>query len=142
MDADFSHDPDDLERLRSACERSPIVIGSRYIPGGRVEGWAKHRELLSRAANVYARVFTRVPVHDLTGGFKCFRAEALRALPLGEIRSEGYAFQIETTTRLFRAGFPPVEVPIVFRERRFGTSKISRNVVFEAIGVVLRLAFK
>ncbi len=141
MDADFSHDPNDLERLLAETETADLVLGSRYIPEGGVKGWAKRREFLSRGANLYARLFTRVPAHDLTGGFKCYRREALESLDFSKIGSLGYAFQIETTTNVFRKGFRIREIPIVFHERTCGVSKLSGHVVWEAIWVVLRLGW-
>jgi dolichol-phosphate mannosyltransferase len=143
MDADFSHDPGDLPRLLERLTDADLVLGSRYIPGGGTEGWPWKRELLSRIANLYARLLLWVPVHDLTGGFKCFRRETLRAADLPHLASDGYTFQIETTARLLRKGYRVAEVPILFRERARGTSKISSwRVIFQTIWLVLRLRFR
>jgi len=139
MDADFSHNPKDLERLLEKAKDADLVLGTRYIPEGRTEGWPLRRLLLSRAANLYARIVTGLPPHDLTGGFKCYRREALASLDLSSIRSEGYAFQIETTAHVARKGLSVRELPIVFRERSRGASKISRRIVWEAVWLVLRL---
>jgi dolichol-phosphate mannosyltransferase len=139
MDADFSHKPEDLPRLLEAAEGAGLAVGTRYMPGGGCEGWSRLRLILSRTANLYARIVTGIPLRDLTGGFKCYRREALAALRLPDIRSEGYAFQIETTAHVVRAGFKAAEVPIVFQERLHGKSKLSRGIVWEAIWTVLRL---
>jgi dolichol-phosphate mannosyltransferase len=139
MDADFSHNPSDLPRLLESAKGCDLALGSRYIPGGGVSGWAKKRETLSRLANIYARIVTRVPAHDLTGGFKCYRRETLLAIDLGRIHSEGYAFQIETTFRVHRMKLRISEVPIIFKEREWGVSKISRAVVWEALWLVAKL---
>lgn len=139
MDADFSHDPADLLRLLGVTSGAGLAVGTRYMPGGGSQGWSWFRRFLSRSANLYARLVTRVPLRDLTGGFKCYRRETLAALPLGEIRSEGYAFQIETTVKAVRAGFRAVEVPILFRERLHGKSKLSRRIIWEALWTVLRI---
>jgi len=134
MDADLSHDPADLPRLL-ACARAgaDVAIGSRYVPGGGVDGWPRHRALLSRAGCAYARVTLGCPVRDLTGGFKCFRAGALRAIELDAIAVGGFAFQVETTYRALRAGLVVEEVPIVFHERRAGRSKLSAAIAAEAV---------
>ncbi len=139
MDADFSHDPVYLPRFLEAIEQADLVLGSRYTRGGGTENWALWRRLLSRGGGLYARTVLGVPYRDLTGGYKCFRREVLEALPLDEIRSEGYSFQIEVTFRVHQMGFRIVEVPIIFRERREGESKISKRIVVEAMGVVWRL---
>jgi len=132
MDADFSHDPAYLPRLLEAAERADLVIGSRYVEGGGVREWGALRRAISRGGSAYARMALGVKVRDLTGGFKCFRREVLEAIDLDSIRSRGYAFQIETTYRALRRGFEVVEVPIVFRDRRVGNSKMDRGVVTEA----------
>jgi dolichol-phosphate mannosyltransferase len=139
MDADFSHDPADLPRLLAATEVSGLALGSRYVEGGGTENWGKGRQAISRFGSFYARTILGVPVRDLTGGFKCWRRDTLEALPLGRIRTKGYAFQIETTYRAIRAGFGVAEVPIVFAERRSGGSKMSRGIVFEAMWKVPEL---
>jgi dolichol-phosphate mannosyltransferase len=133
MDADFSHDPVDIPRLIAAAADADLVLGSRYVPGGGIENWGLARRLLSRAGTLYARAILGVPVRDLTGGFKCFRAEALRSLELSGIRAGGYAFQIELTYRVLRAGYRVREVPIVFRERRAGASKMDLSIALEAV---------
>jgi dolichol-phosphate mannosyltransferase len=133
MDADFSHDPADLPRLLEAAENADLVVGSRYVPGGGVTEWGPLRRLISRGGGTYARALLGVPVRDLTGGFKCWRGETLRSIDLDAIDSKGYAFQIEMTYRAIRDGRRVVEVPIVFRDRRVGKSKMSRSIVAEAI---------
>ena len=132
MDADFSHDPDDLPRLLGAAEDADLVLGSRYVDGGGVADWGTVRRLISRGGSAYARTVLGVGVHDLTGGFKVFRREVLERIELTTISSLGYAFQVETTYRALRAGFRVVEVPIVFSERRVGQSKMSGGIVLEA----------
>ena len=134
MDCDFSHDPTDVPRLIAAAEAgADLVLGSRYVQGGSIPDWGLARRLVSAAGNVYARALLRIGVHDLTGGFKCFRRAALETIDLGAIHSKGYAFQVETTYRAVRAGFRVVEVPIVFVDRRHGGSKMSRAIVLEAV---------
>ena len=132
MDADFSHDPDDLPRLLAAAEDADLVLGSRYVAGGGIAEWGPTRRLISRAGSAYARALLGVGVRDLTGGFKVFRRPVLEAIRPETIPALGYAFQIETTFRALRAGFRVVEVPIVFRDRRVGESKMSAAIVLEA----------
>jgi len=132
MDSDFSHDPADLGRLLAAAAEADVVIGSRYVAGGGVENWTPVRKAISRGGSAYARLVLGVPVKDLTGGFKCFRREVLEAIDLESVTSRGYAFQVEMTYRALRGGFRVVEVPIRFRERRAGTSKMNGSIVAEA----------
>jgi dolichol-phosphate mannosyltransferase len=132
MDSDFSHDPVDLPRLIAAVEDADLAIGSRYVEGGRVENWTPVRRGISRGGSAYARLVLGIPVGDLTGGFKCFRRKVLEAIPLDLVSSRGYAFQVEMTYRAAKAGFRIVEVPICFRERRAGASKMSGSIVAEA----------
>ncbi|MGH2973395.1 MAG: polyprenol monophosphomannose synthase [Solirubrobacterales bacterium] len=141
MDADFSHDPAYLPRLLEAAGRADLVLGSRYVPGGGVSDWGALRRTISRGGSTYARRMLGVGVHDLTGGFKCFRREVLEAIDLDAVRSRGYAFQVEMTYRAIELGFTVVEVPIVFRDRRAGASKMSRSIVWEAIWRVPLLRF-
>ena len=133
MDADFSHDTADIPRLVEAARDADLVLGSRYIPGGGVAGWDWHRRLVSRGGCWYARTLLGVPVHDLTGGFKCFRRTVLESLPLDRIHAEGYGFQIEMTYRAVRAGFRVREIPITFHDRRAGTSKMDSRIAAEAV---------
>jgi dolichol-phosphate mannosyltransferase len=142
MDADFSHDPADIPRLIEAAADADLVLGSRYMPGGGVEGWAWHRELLSRGGCLYARALLGVPVRDLTGGFKCFRREVLETLDLSEIHADGYGFQIEMTYKAIRAGFRVREVPITFRDRVAGTSKMHGRIAIEAVWKVPTLRWR
>jgi dolichol-phosphate mannosyltransferase len=141
MDADFSHDPADLARLLAAVRDggADLALGSRYVPGGGVSDWGPVRRLVSRGGSLYAAGVLRLAQRDLTGGFKCFRAEVLRAIDLPSVRSKGYAFQVELTYRAVRAGFRVVEVPIVFRDRRAGKSKMGARIVGEAALLVPRL---
>ena len=141
MDADFSHDPAALPQLLAASRRADLVLGSRYVQGGGTVNWGLGRRLLSRGGSFYARAILGVPIRDLTGGFKCFRSDALRALDLESVRSSGYAFQIELTYRAIRRGFRVVEVPIVFVDRRVGKSKMSRRIVAEALFMVWKIRF-
>jgi dolichol-phosphate mannosyltransferase len=134
MDADLSHDPADLPRLIDAARQgADVVLGSRYIAGGGVEGWPPHRQWISRAGGRYAAIMLGLPLSDLTGGFKCFRASALRRLDPDLVHSRGYAFQIELTYHAARAGLEIVEIPIVFRERELGRSKMSAGIALEAM---------
>ncbi len=141
MDSDFSHDPAYLPRLLEAGERADLTIGSRYVPGGGVGNWSLPRRVISRGGSAYARLVLGVRVRDLTGGFKCFRREVLEAIDLDSIASRGYAFQVEMTYRTIQRGFEVVEVPIVFRERRAGQSKMDRSIVAEAAWRVPLLRF-
>jgi dolichol-phosphate mannosyltransferase len=143
MDCDFSHDPADVPRLIAACEDgADLALGSRYVPGGSIPNWGLVRRAVSAGGNIYARALLSSPVHDLTGGFKCYRRRVLETIDLDAVDSKGYAFQIETTYRAARAGFRVVEVPIAFVEREHGGSKMSRTIVLEAAWKVpaLRLA--
>ncbi len=133
MDCDFSHDPADLPRLIAAAGAADVVLGSRYVPGGGVENWALRRRIQSRGGCLYARLILGVPVQDLTGGFKCWRREALQRLDLDGVDAHGYGFQIEMTYRAIRAGLTVTEVPIVFRERREGQSKMTARITLEAV---------
>jgi dolichol-phosphate mannosyltransferase len=133
MDSDFSHEPAYLPRLLEAAGRADVVIGSRYVPGGGVTDWGPLRRAISRGGSAYAQHVLGVGVRDLTGGFKCFRREVLEAIDLDAVRARGYAFQVEMTYRAIELGFEVVEVPIVFRDRQAGASKMSRSIVLEAI---------
>ena len=139
MDADFSHDPAELPRLLEAAADADIVIGSRYVPGGTLRNWAIHRVMLSAFANWYVRAITRLPIHDCTSGFRCWSRDLLQQLPFGSIRSEGYAFQVETAWEGYRAGGRIREVPITFVERRQGSSKMSTRVIAESVLLPWRL---
>ncbi len=141
MDADFSHDPAYLPRLLETAGRADLAIGSRYVPGGGVGDWGALRRAISRGGSAYARLALGVEVRDLTGGFKCFRREVLEAIDLDAVRSRGYAFQVELTYRAIQHGFSVAEVPIVFRDRRAGSSKMDRSIVLEAIWRVPLLRF-
>ena len=138
MDADLSHDPSDLPRLIEASRTADLVIGSRYIDGGAVEGWSRGRHLLSRTANAYSRVLLGFPIRDSTSGFRCYRREVLESPDLDTASSEGYAFQIEMAFQAWRKGFRVQEIPIVFRERNTGKSKMSGDIVREGIIWVTR----
>lgn len=133
MDADLSHDPDDLPRLIAASAEADLVIGSRYTKGGGVEGWSLPRHLLSQSANLYSMILLGFPIRDSTSGFRCYRREVLEVLDLEAVSSEGYSFQIEMAYSSWRRGFRVTEVPIVFRERSSGKSKMSRDIVIEGI---------
>ena len=131
MDCDFSHDPADVPRLISAADDADLVLGSRYVPGGGTSNWGLLRRFISRGGSLYAQLILGLHVRDLTGGFKCYRRAVLEALPLDEIHSKGYAFQIETTYRAHRKGFRVREIPITFVDRVEGGSKMSRAIVAE-----------
>jgi dolichol-phosphate mannosyltransferase len=142
MDADFSHDPADVPRLIHWAREGDVVLGSRYVDGGTIANWGRLRRLVSAGGSLYARRMLGVRVHDLTGGFKCFRRGVLEALDLDAITSRGYAFQIETTYRALRAGFRVIEIPITFIDREHGGSKMSRGIVLEAIWKVPALRLR
>jgi dolichol-phosphate mannosyltransferase len=133
MDCDFSHDPQDVPRLLKAAEDADLVLGSRYVDGGRVENWGALRRFVSAGGSFYARVLLGVGIRDLTGGFKCFRRAVLEAIDLDAVTSTGYAFQIETTYRTLRAGFRVAEIPITFADREAGSSKMSKTIFLEAV---------
>jgi dolichol-phosphate mannosyltransferase len=133
MDCDFSHDPADVPRLIAAAADADLVLGSRYAPGGGTRNWGRLRRIVSRGGCLYAQVLLGMQVRDLTGGFKCFRRAALEAIDLDALSAHGYAFQIETTYRVRRAGLRVAEVPITFVERRAGTSKMTTGIVAEAM---------
>jgi len=139
MDCDFSHDPEAVPALVAAADDADLVIGSRYTDGGAVRDWGRARRLISRGGCRYAQAVLGLGVRDLTGGFKCFRRAVLEALPLDEVSARGYGFQIELTYRAALAGFAVREVPIVFRDRELGRSKMSRRIVMEAAVLVPRL---
>jgi dolichol-phosphate mannosyltransferase len=143
MDCDFSHDPSDVPRLIAAAEGgADLVLGSRYVPGGRIPNWGLVRRFISRGGCVYAQVWLQTRLRDLTGGFKCYRRRVLETIDLDAIESKGYAFQIEGTYRTLRKGFRVVEVPITFVDREEGGSKMSKAIILEAIWKVpaLRVA--
>ena len=142
MDADFSHDPADLPRLIAKADAADLVLGSRYVPGGGVENWGALRRMLSRGGSWYARVLLGVPVRDLTGGFKCFNRRVLDGIDLDDVRADGYGFQIELTYRAIQAGFTVAEVPILFRERREGDSKMTPRIALEAVWKVPALRLR
>ncbi|MBV9310537.1 MAG: polyprenol monophosphomannose synthase [Solirubrobacterales bacterium] len=139
MDADFSHDPKYLRDLLAAAENADLVLGSRYVTGGGVRDWGFVRRFVSRGGCLYARKILDVDIHDLTGGFKCIRREVLETIDLTSVRAEGYVFQIEVTYRALLAGFAVREIPIVFRDRTAGTSKMSARIALEAMWLVPRL---
>lgn len=142
MDADFSHDPQYLPVLLEAAEtRYDVVLGSRYIAGGRTTDWGLLRKVISRGGNLYARLILGLPIMDATGGFRCYHRRVLEAINLDAIQSNGYAFQIELVYRANQAGFRIGEIPIVFPDRRVGRSKMSRRIVAEALLTVLKLRF-
>lgn len=138
MDSDFSHDPADLARLLVAVRDggSDVALGSRYVAGGGIEDWTASRRVISRGGSLYARMILSLPLNDLTGGFKCFRAEVLKAIDLPSVTARGYAFQIELTYRASKQGFRITEVPIIFRDRVAGTSKMSWQITAEAAWLV------
>jgi dolichol-phosphate mannosyltransferase len=134
MDCDFSHDPADVPRLIAACDAgADLVLGSRYVAGGGTENWGRGRRAVSAGGSLYARSLLSLPIRDLTGGFKCFRREVLETIDLAAVEAKGYAFQIELTYRTIRAGFRVVEVPILFRDRTEGKSKMSHGIFLEAV---------
>jgi dolichol-phosphate mannosyltransferase len=144
MDADLSHDPDDLPRLIETVRdrEADLAIGSRYVGGVRVIDWPLPRLVLSYAAGIYTRTITRMPINDVTAGFKCFHRRVLEALPLDHVNSDGYAFQVEMHYRTWRAGFDIKEVPVIFTERTEGQSKMSKDIVREAAFKVWELRLR
>jgi dolichol-phosphate mannosyltransferase len=142
MDADFSHDPADLPRLIAAAAGADLVLGSRYVRGGGVADWGLTRRMLSRGGSWYARHVLRVPVRDLTGGFKCFNRRVLETIKLDSVHADGYGFQIELTYCAIKAGFTVEEVPITFRDRQMGTSKMSPRIALEAVWKVPALKLR
>ncbi|MCA2005283.1 MAG: polyprenol monophosphomannose synthase [Ignavibacterium sp.] len=142
MDADFSHDPNEIKNFLEAIKEADLVLGSRYINGVRVLNWPMRRLLLSYFASVYTRVITGLPVKDATGGFKCFRIDVLKAVDLDRIKSNGYSFQIEMTFKAYKKGFRIKEIPIVFVDRVKGKSKMSKKIVWEAVFMVWKLRLR
>jgi len=138
MDADGSHDPAQLPRLLDRLRTADLVLGSRYVPGGRVVNWPRHRELLSRGGNLYTRLLLGLPLADATGGYRAFRAQTLRSIDLQGVGSAGYVFQVDLASRAAAAGLRLAEVPITFEERQYGTSKMSSAIVVEALWQVTR----
>jgi len=141
MDADFSHNPEEIPNFLQEIQSNDLVLGSRYIKGVNVVNWPLSRLLLSYGANLYTRVITGMPVKDATGGFKCFRATALAQIDLDAIHSNGYGFQIEMTYRLWRLGARVKEIPIIFIDRMNGVSKMNKKIIYEAIFMVWKLKF-
>jgi len=141
MDADFSHDPQYLPRFFSAIEGADLVIGSRYIKGGGTPNWSPLRKFISGGGNTFARAVLGIPTHDCTGGYRCYRTNALRTLDLDLVRAQGYAFQVEMTYIFWKRGFRVREVPIIFEDRRVGKSKMSRKIFIEAFLWVVRTRF-
>ena len=142
MDADFSHNPKEIPKFLDEIKNSDVVLGSRYINGVNVINWPMRRLLLSSFANFYTRFITGMPVHDATGGYKCFRKEVLQAINLDKVTSNGYAFQIEMTFKAWKKGFKVKEIPIIFVDRVKGKSKMSRKIVREAVTMVWKLRIK
>jgi len=142
MDADFSHDPAYIPRFLELMDEYDVVIGSRYVKGGKVGDWGIIRKFVSRCGSLYAKIILALPVNDLTGGFKCFKRNMLETLELDKICTHGYAFQIETTYRAFRKGARIKEFPITFPDRRIGETKMRGGIVLEAIFAVLKMRFR
>jgi dolichol-phosphate mannosyltransferase len=138
MDADGSHLPEQLPRLLEPLSGADLVLGARWVPGGRVVNWPRRREVLSRGGNLYARLALGLPLHDATGGFRAFRRETLEGIRLGTVTSQGYCFQVDMARRAVTAGYRVVEVPITFVEREYGESKMSGHIVREALVNVTR----
>lgn len=143
MDADFSHNPADLPRLYKACkyEGADMAIGSRYVKGGGTINWPRDRILLSKGGSLYTRIITLMPIRDTTAGFVCYKREVLETINLDEIRFLGYAFQIEMKYATWKLGFKIVEVPILFKDRKYGASKMHKGIIKEGILGVLKLRF-
>jgi len=140
MDADFSHNPNDIARLIAACEKgADMAVGSRYIPNGKVENWPNNRIFISRGASFYVRMITWMPVHDATAGFVCYTKEVLNTIDLDSIRFIGYAFQIEMKFATWKCKFNIKEIPITFKDREAGTSKMSKGIIKEAVWGVIAM---
>jgi dolichol-phosphate mannosyltransferase len=133
MDADGSHQPEQLPRLLTALRGADLVLGSRWVPGGEVVNWPRSRQLISRGGSFYSRTMLKVPIRDVTGGYRAFRKQTLLGLGMSDVASQGYCFQVDLAWRTVRAGFTVAEVPITFVERELGTSKMSRNILVEAL---------
>ncbi|GGH57833.1 dolichol-phosphate mannosyltransferase [Filimonas zeae] len=144
MDADFSHNPNDLERLYEACkyQGGDVAVGSRYVPGGKIENWPLDRHLYSRGGSIYTRLITWMPVKDPTAGFMCYKKEVLETINFDEIRFVGYAFQIEMKFAAWKLGFAIKEVPIVFKDRKIGVSKMSKGIIKEGVLGVLKIQWQ
>jgi len=138
MDADGSHQPEQLPALLSALSYADLVIGSRWIPGGRVMNWPRSRRILSRSGNTYARLMLGIGLHDATAGYRVYRGTTLRRIELDQVQSQGYCFQVDLTLRTLQAGMTVTEVPITFIERSCGSSKMSRNIIGEALWMITR----
>jgi dolichol-phosphate mannosyltransferase len=141
MDADFSHDPNYLPRFFEAAQDADLVIGSRYIEGGGTPNWKPLRRFVSGGGNRFARTMLGIPIHDCTGGYRCYRVSALRTLNLDAISAQGYAFQVELAYNMWKSGFRWREIPIIFEDRRVGKSKMSRKIFIEAFFWVVRARF-
>lgn len=141
MDADFSHDPRYLPDFLKAIEEADLVIGSRYIQGGGTPNWSLLRRFISGGGNTFARFMLRLPIHDCTAGYRCYRRQVLESIDLSTIESQGYAFQVELAYRVYKQGFKIVETPITFKDRRVGKSKMSRKIFLEGFAWVLRARF-
>jgi dolichol-phosphate mannosyltransferase len=139
MDADFSHNPEDIPRFLEALQDADLVIGSRYLTGVNVINWPLRRLILSYFANLYTRVITGMPIKDATGGYKCFRASALKQIDLDKVKTNGYGFQIEMNFRLWAKGFRVKEIPIIFVDRMNGESKMNKKIIIEAVFLVWKL---
>lgn len=142
MDADGSHQPEELPRLLTALAGADLVLGSRWVPGGRVVNWPKSREFLSRGGSTYSRLMLNLPMRDVTGGYRAFRRETLEGLGLDQVASAGYCFQVDLARRAVQKGFRVVEVPITFVEREFGDSKMSKDILVEALWRVTQWGIK
>lgn len=142
MDADLSHCPQDIPKFISATQINDLVLGSRYINGGKIENWNCLRKIISKGGAIYAKTILDLPINDLTSGYKCFKSEVLKSIDLSKIKSDGYSFQIELTYHAFKKGYNIVEIPIIFKDRKNGSSKFSKSIFWEAIMMVWRLKLK
>jgi len=141
MDADFSHDPKYLPEMLEESKASDLVIGSRYVKGGGTSDWGLVRRLISKGASYYTRLITGLPIHDVTGGFKCFHRRVLETVPFEKVQAFGYGFQIEMNYRVWKSGFKILEFPIIFPDRKKGVSKFNKKIFWEALVLVWRLRF-
>ena len=141
MDADFSHNPKYIPQFLREIKTNDLVIGSRYIDGGGVVNWGFIRKCISRGGSIYSRAILGIKIHDLTGGFKCFRRNVLESIGINELKSTGYSFQVETTYKTYLNGFKIKEIPIIFEDRRVGQSKMSSTIFLEALLMIIKLKF-
>jgi dolichol-phosphate mannosyltransferase len=142
MDADLSHDPDNIPQFIEAAKDNDLIIGSRYVADGKIKNWSRLRKLISRGGTLYAKKILNLPINDLTSGYKCFRSHLLKTMDLENISSDGYSFQIELTYKAYQKGYKVKEIPIIFKDRSQGESKFSKKIFWEAVWIVWKMRFQ